>query len=249
LNPTPILPRLYSELAHWWPLFSPASHYVEEAAELLALIDRIAPAPIASALELGSGGGSLAFHLKARFALTLSDLSPQMLAQSRAINPECEHIEGDMRTLRLGRSFDAVLVHDAVMYMTARVELDAALATAAAHCRPGGLLVLMPDCVRETFAPTTGHGGEDGADGRGLRYLEWSWDPDPHDETFEVAYALLLREADGRVRCELDRHREGLFARATWLEAIAAAGFERGAAFMDSSGRDIFTAVRSTAAR
>ena len=240
---------MYSELADWWPLLSPASHYVEEAAELLALIDRVAPSRIADALELGSGGGSLAFHLKKRFALTLSDLSPQMLAQSRAINPECEHIEGDMRALRLGRGFDAVLIHDAVMCMASRAELDAALTTAAAHCRPGGVLALLPDCVRETFAPTTEHGGEDGADGRGLRYLEWSWDPDPNDETFEVAYALLLRDADGRVRCELDRHREGLFARATWLDAIAAAGFERGAAHTDSFGRDIFTAVRSAATR
>ena len=27
--------RLYSDLAHWWPLFSPPIHYVEEAADLL----------------------------------------------------------------------------------------------------------------------------------------------------------------------------------------------------------------------
>ena len=31
---------------------------------------------------------------------------------SRSINPECEHVQGDMRTLRLGREFDAVFVHD-----------------------------------------------------------------------------------------------------------------------------------------
>ena len=43
-----------------------------------------------------------------------------MLELSRTLNPDCEHLEGDMRTLRLGRTFDAVLIHDAVMYMTDR---------------------------------------------------------------------------------------------------------------------------------
>lgn len=32
-----------------------------------------------------------------------------MLAESKKQNPELEHIEGDMRTLRLGRTFDGVL--------------------------------------------------------------------------------------------------------------------------------------------
>jgi hypothetical protein len=41
-----------------------------------------------------------------------------MLALSMTVNPECEHIEGDMRTLRLGHTFDAVFLHDAVMYLT-----------------------------------------------------------------------------------------------------------------------------------
>ncbi|MEA2702730.1 MAG: hypothetical protein QOD63_675, partial [Actinomycetota bacterium] len=67
-------------------------------------------------LELGSGGGHNAVHLVADFAMTLVDLSDQMLDVSRRLNPGCEHVVGDMRTVRLGRSFDAVFVHDAVDY-------------------------------------------------------------------------------------------------------------------------------------
>ena len=66
-------------------------------------------------LELGSGGGNNASHLKARFNCTLTDISPDMLALSRTLNPECEHLEGDMRTLRLGRTFDVVFIHDAIV--------------------------------------------------------------------------------------------------------------------------------------
>jgi hypothetical protein len=60
-----------------------------------------------------------------------------MLGLSRELNPECEHIASDMRTLRLDRTFDAVLVHDAVMYMTTGEQLLAAARTAFVHTRPG----------------------------------------------------------------------------------------------------------------
>ena len=146
------------------------------------------------------GGGSFASHLSEQFTLTLTDLSEGMLAQSRLVNPGAEHIAGDMRTLRLGREFDYVLVHDAVCYMTDLRDLKAAVETAAVHCKSGGTVIVLPDFVKETFTPGTDEGGEDGADGRGFRYLEWSWDPDPNDTTYVVDYAFLLREANGDVR-------------------------------------------------
>ncbi|MGH9323842.1 MAG: class I SAM-dependent methyltransferase, partial [Vicinamibacteria bacterium] len=90
--------RLYTDLAEWWPLFSPPSHYVEEAADLLPVLLEAPDAPPRTLLELGCGGGSLAYHLKARLQLTLSDRSEPMLAVSRAVNPECEHVLGDMRS-------------------------------------------------------------------------------------------------------------------------------------------------------
>jgi SAM-dependent methyltransferase len=219
-------PRLYSDLASWWSLLSPPVHYVEEAEDLLPLLrEGVGESTTATLLELGAGGGSLASHLKPYFRLTLTDRSPEMLANSRRVNPESEHIVGDMRSLDLGREFDRVLIHDAIMYLTEPGDVQAALRTAARHCRRGGRLVVLPDCVRETFTAATECGGEDGPDGRGLRYLQWSWDPDPADHTFETNYAYLLREADGSVRAELDRHLIGCFPRADWLAWLADAGF------------------------
>lgn len=192
-------------------------------------------------IELGSGGGSLASHLTQQFTMTLTDLSLGMLAQSRSVNPRVEHIQGDMRALRLDREFDYVLVHDAVCYMTELHDLRAAIETAAAHCKRGGTVIVLPDYVTETFTPGTDEGGEDAPDGRGFRYLEWCWDPDPGDTTYIVDYAFLLREANGDVRAVHDRHIEGLFPRATWLETLDAAGLSA-TSDLDEWGRDVLLA-------
>jgi SAM-dependent methyltransferase len=230
-------PILYRELASWWPLLSSPAEYVEEAAFYREALVSACGSPCVTLLELGSGGGNNASHLKARFQMTLVDLSEAMLAVSRSLNPECEHHQGDMRTVRLNRLFDCVFVHDAVVYMTSRADLRAAIRTAFEHCRPGGAALFAPDHVRENFRPGTDHGGNDGG-GRGLRYLEWTWDPDPEDDTYVVDYAYLLREVDGTVRVESDRHIEGLFARAEWLAMLRETGFEAEAVPVDLSDLD-----------
>ena len=215
----------YGDLAPWWPLISAPDEYVEEAAFVAELLAGAEP-PTRTVLELGSGGGNNAHHLQQRFAMTLVDLSEQMLAVSRELNPDCEHLQGDMRTLRLGRSFDAVFVHDAIEYMTTEADLRAAVATAYEHCRPGGVAVLVPDDIAENFEPSTEHGGRDDADGRGVRYLSWSTDPDPADTTTTTEYAFLLRSPDGSVQVAHDTHTLGLFGRETWLRVLSEAGFE-----------------------
>ncbi len=223
MNHAESLPKLYGELASWWPLLSPPEDYAEEAAiyrRLLAGDHWQSPRTV---LELGSGGGNNAFHLKPFFRMTLVDRSAAMLAVSHALNPECEHLAGDMRSIRLGRQFDAVFIHDAIAYMTTPEDLRRALETACLHCKPGGVLLVVPDCTRETFRPTTSHGGRDGAD-RALRYLEWTWDPNPHDSSYRAEHAYLLREGLS-VRHEYDHHVLGLFGRTEWLQLLAAAGF------------------------
>jgi len=232
--------KLYDELAEWWPLFSAPADYEEEAAFFArVLTDASTPAP-RTVLELGSGGGNNAFHLKSKFEMTLVDLSPQMLAVSRALNPECEHREGDMRTLNLGRAFDAVFVHDAIMYMTSVADLDAAIRTAYQHCRAGGVALFVPDCVKENFVAKTRHGGHDG-DGRSLRYLEWTFDPDPADTTYRTDFAIVLRDRRGDTRIVHDSHIEGLFPRAEWMRLLREAGFEP-RTLTDHWGREIFVA-------
>lgn len=235
--------RMYTDLAVWWPLLSPPSAYAEEVTELLPTLLGAPDAVPATMLELGSGGGSFGFHMKAHVRLTLSDLAAEMLAVSRVINPECEHVEGDMRVLDLRRTFDLVLVHDAIVFATTPADARAALATAARHCRPGGGLVLIPDFVTETFEADENSGGGTMPDGRALRYTERKQDRDPGDAIYETVYDFVVRDADGHEEAVHEVHRHGLFPRASWLAWLDGAGFAASAR-LDPWGRDIFSARR-----
>ena len=216
---------MYSEVAAWWPLLSPPEDYAEEAAFYTKTILDAARDRVKDVLELGSGGGNNASHMKQTFSMTLVDVSPEMLSVSQKLNPECEHFEGDMRTVRVGREFDAVFSHDAISYMTSLDDLTAAATTAFLHTRAGGLALFCPDHTRENFRPSTDHGGHDAGD-RGLRYLEWTWDPDPMDLMHTTDYAYLLRGPDGGVQVLHDRHLCGLFAESEWIDVLSRVGFE-----------------------
>lgn len=233
--------KMYDELASWWPLLSPVEEYAEEAAFFLKVLTEAGLPASPSLLELGAGGGSNAYYFKKSFAqVTLCDLSPHMLAVSRTLNPTCEHIAGDMRTMRLGREFDVVFIQDAIDYMATLQELRQAIETAFVHCKAGGYALLVPDYVRETFEPSTEHGGEDGEE-RALRYLEWTYDPDENDSLYSTEYTYVLREGNQPVRVEHEQHICGLFPRAEWLRLLAETGFEV-KIVRDEYGRDLFVA-------
>lgn len=240
-----VRPCMYHELAHWWHLLSDPADYAEEAVLFARLLSEACEPPPRTVLELGCGGGNNASHMKTHFAMTLTDVSPEMVEVSRSLNPECEHIVGDMRTLRLERAFDAVFAHDAVMYMVTVDDLRAAATTAFVHCRPGGAALFVPDCVRETFRTETRHGGHDG-ESRSMRYLEWTHAPDGESSSFVTEFAFLLREGSGPARIERDSHTLGLFGRDLWWEVLEEVGFEPRVDRSDPYDREVFIGVRGS---
>jgi SAM-dependent methyltransferase len=239
--------RLYDDVVDWWPVISPPTEYAEEAGLYVEMIRAPAQRPVREVLELGSGGGNNASHMKRAFEMTLVEPSDRMREHSRALNPECEHLSGDVRHVRLGRTFDAVFLHDAVMYMTTEDDLRAALQTVAVHLAPGGVALVAPDATVESFSGSTDHGGGEDGEGRQARYLEWTLPPEPGGTTYTVHYAFMLRETDGNVRVVHDLHREGLFPRATWLRLFREVGLDAELAPRTSEGVDYdsFVAVRA----
>ena len=215
--------RLYSDLTHWYRLIDPPADHADEAAAYTGALTGAIRGSAATLLELGAGAGHHALFMKRHFRCTLTDISEAMQALSRELNPECAHLSGDMRSLRLGREFDAVFVHDAVCYITSADDLARVAATAFIHTRPGGAALFAPDYVRERFKDTASLMTADEGS-RSLRGIEWAWDPDPSDTKYQVEYSLLLRDG-ATVTSVTDRHVEGLFAIAEWTSVLERAGF------------------------
>ncbi len=222
-------PRLYDDLAYLWPILSPPEHYTAEAAVLRRLIEKHfggSSDQRRRVLELGAGGGHTLVHLADDYDCTAVDLSEPMLANCRELVPQADTLVGDMRSVRLGKTFDAVFIHDAVDYMVSEAEVKQAMKTAAAHLEPGGLCVIAPTYTRETFVD--GDVADDGTttDSQELTYFSYVHDPDPKDDTFEMILLYLIRDMKARtVEVIEDRHTCGLFSDQQWLGWMGDAGF------------------------
>ena len=219
--------RLYSEFAHLWTLISAPEDYAEEAAIWRHVLRKHLGRGRHRILELGVGGGNNLSHLAGEFEAVAVDVSPEMLAQCRALNPGVELHQGDMRSVRLGRTFDAVLIHDAISYMRTESQLRDAFKTAAAHLEHGGLFITAPDYVTETFED--GYVRYDQSEGEGieLTHIEYQYDPDPFDTQYKSLMIYIIREG-GRVRVERDLHILGLYPKQRWLILLDECGFKAG---------------------
>jgi SAM-dependent methyltransferase len=219
------LPRMYTEFAPYWTLITAPEDYEEEARHWReALRVKLGPGRHCL-LELGVGGGNNLSYLTGEFDAVAVDLSPEMLEQAKLPNPGVEFHVGDMRTVRLGRTFDAVIIHDAISYMRTEDDLRATFATARAHLRKGGVFITAPDWFRESFTDPDVSSGTN-TDGKvSFTQIEYTYDPDPSDTTIESLMWYVIRDADG-LRVEQDVHILGLFPLATWERLITEAGFE-----------------------
>lgn len=223
--------RLYHDLAHLWPIISPPEEYTVEAAEWRDLIwsefgwtgNQPAWDPRARLLDLGCGGGHLLSHFTRHFTTEAVDISPEMLEISRGLNPYTTHHVGDMRSIRLGRAFDVVTIHDAVNYMVTEEDLRAAIQTAQAHLDPGGLVLLAPDCLRDTFAGSRVVEWTRATEDSDVTFIEYVTQPTPDATTLESVFVFIINR-NGDIQVEIDRHTSGLFPKSLWLEALTDVG-------------------------
>lgn len=109
------------------------------------LLQRWAEDLSGSVLEVGCGAGRVTGHLLARAGSVLAiDISPAMVAHTRAAYPAAEVIEGDLRSLGdvPGAPFGAVLALYNVIDVVGEEERRAVLAEIGRILAPGGLLIL-----------------------------------------------------------------------------------------------------------
>jgi SAM-dependent methyltransferase len=223
-------PRLYDDLAWLWPLWGdPDGEYAQWCAHVVAMIEKHAKREVRTLLNLGCGGGKNVYNLKRRYTVTGLDLSEPMLANARKLNPECTFVHGDMRDFSLSERFDAILIDDAVAYMTSREDLLRLFRAAYRHLEPGGVVIVSPDGTKETFVQNETRVSHAEAkarpEGVDVVFIENNYDPDPTDDTYEGLIVYLIRES-GKLRIEVDQHTLGIFAADVWPTLLREAGFE-----------------------
>lgn len=138
----------FQEYARYYDLLYRDKDYAGEVQYVHHLIQAHLP-EAQSILNLGCGSGRHDRELaRLGYRVTGVDLAEEMLVSARREaqgNEKLAYHLGDVRSVRLGQKFDAVVSLFHVMsYQVTGTDLLAALATAREHLKPGGLFVF--DC-------------------------------------------------------------------------------------------------------
>ena len=217
--------HMYHDLVWLWPYLSPVEDYELESRQFIHAILEHLESDSRSLLDIGCGGGCNDHHLKDVFEVTGVDVSDDMLDHARTLNPGIRYIQGDMRTVRLGRTYDVVTILDSIGYMLTEEDLRAAFTTAFEHLKLGGVFLTYVETPKDNFSQgrtkyTTTVTGDT------FLTLIWNdFDPDPEDTSFECTIIYLLRRG-GNLEVHTERQLLGLFPMETWSRLLEEVGFE-----------------------
>lgn len=139
---------VFNEYARYYDLLYRDKEYAAETEYVHNLIQAGSPGA-RNILNLGCGSGRHdRFLVERGYVVTGVDLSAEMLTTARNAatgNDALEYVQGDVRSVRLGKTFDVVISLFHVMsYQVTNQDLLAACATAHTHLKPGGTFIF--DC-------------------------------------------------------------------------------------------------------
>jgi SAM-dependent methyltransferase len=220
----------YNDLAWVDEYLAEPAEYEEEVRFYLGLLEQHGVKPPGTLLHLGCGAGGHDRIFRQYFSVTGVDISPGMLERARAAHPDIEYLEGDMRSIRLERRFDAVVIPDSIDYMVTIDDLRQAIHTAVAHLRPGGVLLVTgktEDSFRNNNFVYTGE-----RDGIHVTLFENNHRGLKKPGTYEAVLVYLLRQQE-ELSIHTERHLLGLFSLAAWEQVFRENGISMTTARLD----------------
>jgi len=203
----------YNDLAWTEDWLADPSEYEEEVLVYVDLIKRSATEPPLTLLHLGSGAGGHDWIFKRHFKVTGVDLSLGLLNKARVAHPDIEYLEGDMRTLRLNRQFDAVVIPDSIDYMTSLDDLRQAIQNAVMHLKTGGVFLVVAKTEEAFQNNNFAYTGE--KSGVHVTLFENNYINPFRPNTYEATLVYLIRK-QGELTIHTEHQVLGLFSQATW---------------------------------
>jgi SAM-dependent methyltransferase len=217
--------RLFHDLSWIWPIMSPPEDYVEETEFFSRVIKEHSKIEVKTLLHLGCGGGRNDYTFKKHFDVTGIDISEEILKIGKDLNPEVHYLSGDMRSMKLERTFDAVAAFDSINYMKTEDDLHQTFLTAHEHLNPGGVFLTVVEENRERFKQHRTIASTHSQGDVHITFIENSFDPEPEDTHFEMTFIYLVRKR-GQLEIHSDSHLWGLFAIETWRKLLEKTGFQ-----------------------
>jgi SAM-dependent methyltransferase len=192
-------------------------------------------------LDVACGTGAHLEILRRWYEVEGIDLSPEMLEVARARLRDVPLHVADMRTLDLGRTFDAVTcLFSAIGYVTDPAEMRSTIQRLANHVAPGGVLI-VDGWVRPEDWGDTYRGGPDVASDEETMVVRLSFSRRNGSIT-EMDLHHLVRDAGG-IDHFVEQHRLALVPTADYVAAFEAAGLKARVVpdFMPSRNRIVGT--------
>jgi SAM-dependent methyltransferase len=235
--------RMYSDLAWTWSIISPKEDYIPEASEISKTIESHTRIKIQTLLHLGCGGGHLDYSFKKYYKVTGVDISKGMLSLAKKLNPEIEYIIGDMRTVRLNKTFDAVVIADSIDYMLTEKDLSVVFKNVFKHLKPGGVFYTYAEETKEHFKQNSIHTTFHKQGNIEINLIENYYDPDPTDTIYDAVFIYLIRK-NGRLKIEKDFHQLGIFKQKMWTQLLKKVGFKAKQTIYESEKIPAFIGIK-----
>lgn len=135
---------MFGDSAHIYDAVYGFKDYKAEAERIHAIITERCPGA-STLLDVACGTGKHLEHLRAWYEVSGLDLDPQLLQIAHDRLGEIHLSVGDMASFELGRRFDVVTcLFSSIGYVGTLERLNQAIASMAAHLKPGGLLLVEP---------------------------------------------------------------------------------------------------------
>ena len=137
---------------------SQGKNYLQESAQLLAIIKAHKQSPGNRLLDVACGTGRHIEVFKRQYEVEGVDREPDMLAIAQERHPEVGFHQADMLSFELEQGFDAIVcLFSAIGYSQTEENLHQALATMGRHAVPGGVVIVEPWFSPEAYRTGSVH--------------------------------------------------------------------------------------------